>query len=332
MVKLTEQDRPFITEVPLTAEAREKLIEQLFVDELPRTGEVFVPDDDFYYGTSSHKKAEHMVKVLCRWTGIKPGYIGLEFESGSSKTPDGKRYTIYLESSTLKDEFVLGAYLAYTLTRYLIEERKQIFLPEADQQAALLASASIVFGLGLVVANGISPAYSWVSRFRQHDTHLLKNFPAYNYSQMTLNFLHKYRIDQNIYVHSLTPWTLKRMGLPKQRRTSHAIRDARHHIRVANAKLVGVCWILLLVVFIGGFVFIQRVRPLPRELAEASEKVSLFSELTRLCEDALAYDRRYSDTSDIQTMRSLNAEALRCQSLRNQHEAAERHYNQLLNK
>lgn len=323
MAKTSLEIQPLITEVPLTAEAREKFINQLFMDELPHQGEVFVPDDDFYRGSTAPKKAAHMVKMLCRWLGIKPGYINLELESGGTEVPDGSHYTIYVETSVLKDEFILGAYLAHALTRYLVEERKQVHLPETDQQAALLAGASVIFGLGPVIMNGLNPAYSWASDLRPSG-HLLKNFPLSSYSHMTRNFLRKYRIDQASYLHSLTPWAVRRLGLPPSRHPSHAVRDARHSRRVANSKLAGVCWVVVLVIGISGFVFVQRVRPQSAETIEASQKVLLLHELTRVCADQLAYERQYADISDIQTVRALNAEALRCKSLQNHYEAAQR--------
>lgn len=331
MAKSSEIIQPYITEVPLTAEAREQLIARLFADELPHDGEVFIPDDDFYYGAAPRAKAKHMVGVLCRWLGVKPGYIGLEFESGGGEAPDGSRHTIYVETSVLADEFVLGGFLAYALTRYLIEERKQIHLPAPDQQSALLASSSIVFGLGLVIGNGISPAYSWLSYWLKRRTQLLKDFPLPNYSQMTLNFLRKYRVDQTSYLHALTPWAAKRMGLTSAKRLSHAAADARHQVRVANMKLIGVLWILLLTAGIAVFVSVQRIRPLPARLVEATQKARLLDDLTRACKDRLAYDKQYADMSDIQAIRAIGAEELRCQSLQNQSDAARRQLDSQIN-
>lgn len=327
MAKQSTADQSLITEVPLTAEAREQLIIQLFADELPHTGEVFVPDDTFYVsGVTSHQVARHMVRQLCQWLGIKPGYIGLEFESGGGDRVDGSRYTIYLESAVLRDEFVLGGFLALVLTRYLLEERKQIRLPAHDQQASLLASASIVFGLGLVVSNGLRPSYKLVNRFQRSRTSLLKGFPLANYEHMTLNFLRKYQVDHISYSHSLTPWAAKRMGVHAGKRLSHAVKAAQHKNRVASWKLAGVIWIGVVAFGIGGFVVLQHTKPLPAEAAAAKQTMALYQQLARACNDRVAYDQQYSDSGDIQAIRALNAEKQRCQSLQNQYEAAKQKY------
>lgn len=319
-----------LTKVPLTAEAREKLLEELFADELPHPGELFIPDDSFYNANTGHKQAEHMMKLLCRWLGIKPGYIGLEFEFSKNTTVDGRRYTIYIELSTLKDEFVLGGFLAHALTCYLVEQRKQIHLPDTDQHAALLASASIMFGLAIVVMNGLDPSYNLLQRLK-HNISSLRGFPLSNYIQMSLSFFRRHQINQNTFHFSLAPWTEKRLGLKKFRRPSRAVHDVRHKIKVANSKLLGLGWLALLILCLGSFVIFQRIKPMSAKLKTAEQNVSLLNNLTRLCKDAVAYDRQYADTSDIQTVRALNAESLRCQSLENRYNAAEQHYQKLLN-
>lgn len=328
MVKKAEA-KPFITEVPLTAEARELLLEGFFHDELPHQGELFVPTDSFYMAGTSHVRAQQMVRELCVWLGIKPGYIGLEFEHGNKDNPDGKRYTIYLESSTLADEFVLGAFLAYALTRYLLEERKQVYLPATDQQAALLASASIVFGLGLVIMNGITPSYNWLDDLRKRHTRLLKDFPLPNYTFMTRSFLRKHLIPQDAFLHSAAPWTTKRLGLRRSKRPSHAVLDTQHKVKVENMKLIGLCWTTVMLVGIGMFAAAVRVRPVPAGVQTAQQQANQAQQLAKLCKDSLAYDRQYADTSDIQTERALNAEGLRCQSLQNQSDTAAQRYNEL---
>ncbi len=324
MAKATELPQPFITTVPLTAEAREQFIARLFTDELPNEGNVFVPGDDFYNGETRRREAKHMVALLCRWLGIKPGYIGLEFESGGGQIPDGRRHTIYIDNTTLENEFVLGGFLAYALTRYLVEERKQIHLPEPDQQAALLASSSIVFGLGLTIMNGINPTSSWLSYRLRHTTELLKEFPVSNYAHMTLKFLQKYRIDHISYSFALTPWASKHLGLHHIKRLSRAAADAKHQSRIANIKLAGITWLVLFTISIGTFLYTHQTRPLPSGIVEASRKADLLRGLTRTCNDRLAYDKQYADTSDLQTIRALSAEQLRCQSLQNQADTAQR--------
>lgn len=320
-----------VTNIPLTAESRETLLEKLFSEELPHPGEVFIPDDSFYLANvNTKKRAKHMVTSLCRWLGIKPGYIGLEFETGHGETADGTRHTIYIESFLLKDEFMLGAFLAYALTHYLVEERKQIRLTDTNQQEALLANASVMFGLGITVLNGLRSQHNWLKRIRGSQPVLLKSFPYITYLQLTRNYLRKYRIEPAMYNHSLVPWAAKGLGIDRSVRPTHAIRDIKHQIKVINIKLIGVGWILLLVLGIGGYTLLQRVSPISNNVREAEEKTVLLHNLVRLCNDELAYNRQYADHSDIQTMRALNAEELHCQSLKSQYDAANQEYQKLL--
>lgn len=319
---------PLITEVPLTAEAREEMIEQFFVDELPHVGELFIPNDSFYVSGGHQQRAHHMLKSLCNWVGVKPGSIDLKFDSSETTALDGDHHTIYVDAQVLKDEFVLGGFLAYSVTSYLVEERKQIHLPELDQQAALLAGASIIFGFGIVILNGLSPRYSWLDRFRK-STPILKGFPLVNYSRMVASFLKQRRIDPALYALCLTPWSARRLSMRASRRPTHAVRDVRHQIRVANLKLVGLSWVILLVVGIGGFTYWQRVKPVPAQVKSARYDLELLTKLTRICQDSLAYQRQYADLTDIQTIRALNAKALQCQSLQNRYYVAEQYLREL---
>jgi hypothetical protein len=315
---------------PLTAEGRLQLLETAFSQELPHPGEIFVPSDNFYLsGISGKKQADHMLRELCRWLGIKPGYIGLEFEAGQTKPPDGKRHTIHIETTLLHDEFVLGAYLANSLTQYLVEQRKQIWLPDTDQQASLLASASVIFGLSAVVLNGYCRAY-YTPRLLRSPAHvLLKGFDYNNYLLLTRNYLHKYRIEPVVYSHSLTPQIRRALGLPVPARVSHAIHDLKHRLKVRKLKILGLNWLLALVIAIAGFTLLQQAHPMSGQAREAEQKVTLLGELVKTCHESLAYSRNYVDYSDIQAMRALNAEELRCQSLQNQYDAANRGYKAL---
>lgn len=325
---MPKKPKSFITEVPLTTESRVKYLEELFAEDLPNEGGLFTPNDNFYIAGSPQKQARHMTNKLCAWLGVKPGYIGLEFEYIGSCLPDGSHYTIYIESTISKDEFALGGYLAYALTRYLVEERKQVNLPEIDQQNALIAHASILFGLSIVILNGFTPAITLGDRFIRR-RNLIKSFPLDSYRQNTLSFINKRRISTLAFHYSLTPWAAKQLGFNKPKHPSHAVRDVRQKVILANLKLFGLVWLLILICGIGIYTQLQRASPANVQLERARKESEFLGELVRLCDNALKYDRQYSDVSDIQTLRALNAKALRCESLKNQHSAADKHYQNL---
>lgn len=325
---MTKQDVPIISQIPLTAEAREAMLHGLFGEDLPHYGELFIPDNAFYANSSGPKQAKHMLLALCHWLGIKPGYIGLEFELDNQSVPDGQRYTIYIESGVLWDEFLLGASLAHALTRYLIEERKQVFLPSADRMA-LLATGSVVFGLELIVMNGLSPAYGWLEtlKYRLHKTPFqvgdFGRFFEANYDFLSHGFIKAHGINTALFQRTLTPWASKRLGIPNSPKPTHAVSEARHKILVNNVKFVGIAWVALLVIAVGSFALINRVHPQSAKTTAAQERANLLSRLTQECNDTLAYQRQYADLTDIQTVRNLNSVSLRCQSINNQYQAAQ---------
>lgn len=240
------------------ADAGLKLVERRFHGELPHNGELFLPNDDFYNGHDPRLQAQNMAKILGSWLGIKPGYIHLEFGSAKYKSDSDKHHVI-LEQKVLHDEFVLGAKIAYELTRYLVEKRKQISLSQQDQHSALLANASVEFGLGLVILNGIKPK----KLARRSRTHARKNIDLLNgflpgaYAQMITNFTRKHHIDQSAYSHLLTPWAADAMYLKVASSPTHAVRDAKHKLRVASLKSAGVIWLGLLVLGMGIYVAVR---------------------------------------------------------------------------
>ncbi len=322
-----------ITEAPLTAEAREALLYDIFTDHLPHLGELFLPTDGFYGNLQGPKQAQHMLGCLCRWLAVKPGYIGLEFEPSDGETPDGRRYTIRIESDALSDEFVLGATLAYALTKYLVERHKQILLPAADQ-VTMLATASNVFGLGLVISNGLSPKYKWADSWRhtqdQHAPRLIGNYPETSYSYLLLAFIKKHRMSPLQFRGHLTPWTAKRLGMALPRHSSAAVTEIRHKIRVANIKMLGIAWLSIMICGISVFIIMARSKPVSAKITQAQDQVTFLATLKQQCKQSLNYDRQYADHTDIQVVRTLNAESLRCESLSNQQAAAEQTYQHLI--
>ncbi len=318
-----------ITEAPLTAEAREALLHELFGEELPHIGEIFIPDDDFYGNERGAKQAQHMLRLLCLWLGVKPGYVGLAHKSINNTVPDGQRYTIYVNPETLGDEFVLGAFLAVALSGYLLKERKQIRLPERDQ-TALLATASIMFGLGLVIANGWAPEYSWVQRLRKPTANMPIAYPIGSYSSLFRAYIKKHRLSPLTFERYITPWAARRLDVTMPRRASVTVTETRHKIGLNNVKLAGAGWLIIMVIGLSGFVLAVRVRPVPAKVTDAQEQIDLLTNLSQQCQQKVNYDRQYADLADIQTVRTLNAESLRCESLNNQEKAAERVYQDLV--
>ena len=326
---MVEEKPELITNVPITAEAREVWLKELFKNELPHGGELFIPSDAFYANGLPRMRAKAMLRQLCDWLGIKPADIKLAFQSDANDHPDGKHYTLFVEPEVLHDEFVLGGFLAMSLTRYLVEDRKNVHLVNADQQGALLADCSISFGLGLVVINGINPTYGWLQTHLGHKNLLLKGFPLPNYTYMLKLFLRSHQVLLRRYGPALTPWAAQRLGVRPAKRPTHAVALVRQHVRLANLKFVGIIWLFILFGGIGIFVILQRPKPVNPAITTTQNDMNRLLNLKKLCEDSLSYDRQYTESTDIQTERVFNAEAARCKSLENQYQAAGQRYNQL---
>jgi hypothetical protein len=322
---------PFVTELPVTASAREDLLEQTFSDELPHWGQLFVPDDAFYPTGPVSEQADHMLTALCRWLGVKPGYFAVELE-GHAADEKASRYRIFVERSAQHNEFLLAAVIAHALIRYLLEDRKQIRLPEPDQQAAFCAQASVPFGLGIVILNGLIPQFEWGGHTARHIEHqLLGTLPQVQYVHLVEAFIHRYRLPVVGYRSSLTPWAARWLHIRTPRRSLHAVLAAKHHQRLERVKLAGVAWLSALVAIICAMTFAHRALPTNPQVQAAQDQVTLLHNLLQLCQDSTAYDQRYIDTSDIQALRSIQAEQNRCVSLRNQYQSAQADYANLTN-
>lgn len=315
---------PLITSLPLTAEAREDLLEQLFASELPHHGEIFVPGSSFYVHGTTHAQAKHMLKALCTWLGIKPGYIGIEFESMPSTAAQGQRHTIFLESNVVKDELLLGAVLAHALVRYLLEERKQVHLFDPNEQLSLVATGTVVFGLGIVILNALRPS----RKYTKYRHELLGTLPLHEYGAMVHGFLWQRAVPQHAFMQNLTPWSAQILQVPKSKKPIPIIRQQYHFQQQKRYEIIGLVWLLFLVICIGGFVIFQRVKPDSQEIKDLKERVALLQGLKQKCSDTLNYTKLYADMTDILTVRSVNTEELRCKSLSNELLSAEQALNQ----
>lgn len=319
MVKPNKTDTPIITSVPLTAEAREGWLHEQFAEQIGHYGELFIPRDSFYQGKTPPQKANHMLQALCTWLSIKPGYIGLQLE-GSHDAKKSKHYEIFVDTQSQHNEFLLAATLAIALTRYWLEEKKQIHLP-ADEQRALIATASVTFGLGIIIANGM--------RHDEDASRLLGSIPPSEYAAMLHGYIHQKRLPNAYYHAYLAPWAADLLHIKKPRRPSHAVAWAYANERHERYQLLGLGWVLIIGFSIGIFVFAQRALPQSKNVREAYEQMTTAKSLYDTCRSSHEYNKQYTDAVDIQTERTLNAEAARCQSLKNQYEAATAHYNSL---
>lgn len=314
-----------ITEAPLTTDAREVLLREQFVSDFPHDGKLFVPDDLFYINGPPHKQANTMRDALCGWLGINRRHIGLVFEGDKNDVNDSSNYRIFIETSSLRNEFVLGASIAHALVRYLIEDKKHIRLNERDQQDALIATAGILFGLGIVISNGLLPRHGWLEALGIHKQvhhELLGNTQTGQYHQQLRAYIKRYRIPTIHFSAACTPWTERRLNVKTPMRTSHAVRVAKHNIHITRLKLVGSTFLALMVVMLAGIIGMQRALPLDSQTQAAQERATFLKTLTQACRDKLAYEKQYTDTSDLLSQRTIDAQENRCTSLNNQYRSA----------
>lgn len=330
MVK--EAIKSLITEAPVTAEARESLLREQFSDDFPHDGKLLVPDDDFYISLEPTKQAAAMRDRLCAWLGIEAKRIGLVFEGAAHDANDSSHYRIFVEEVALRDEFVLGASLAHALVRYLLEDRKQIRLKARDQQDALIATASILFGLGVVISNGLLPRYTWLEAagiHKQVHHELLGHVQPGQYHQQLRAYLKRYRIPEVHYAACCTPWTRHRLGIKPSKRPTHAIHVAKHQIQITRLKVIGTVWLGILVVGLASIVAFHRVLPPDPALQAAQDNANFLKHLSQDCHNSVAYQKQYTDTSDVLSQQTVDAQATRCTSLDNEYRSAQSYYESL---
>ena len=98
--------------------------------------------------------------------------------------------------------------------------------------------------------------------------------------------------------------------------------EARHKERLTHLKFIGILWLSVVVIGVGGFTLLQRAKQPSIQLTAIQEQADLLEKLSATCKENLAYQRQYADLTDIQTIRSLNSLNLHCQSLNNRYQAA----------
>lgn len=317
MVKTDEQ---LITGLPLTAEARESMLERLFRDDIPHTGELFIPGHQFYIQGTPQIQARHILKTLCHWLGIKPGYIGLQFETQPDNEAPGHRHTIFLERYVMHDELLLGATIAHALTRYLLEQRKHIYLHDSGEQQSLIATGTIVFGLGLIVINGLDSNTKQAQKNRHE---LLGALPQREYAAMLLCFLHQRSIATRSYQNHLAPSAAVLLGAPKPKKPIPIMHERYHLRQQKRFEKIGIAWLLLLSIGLGVFIVLQGADAHDDDRRKLETEVTTLKKQKKECDRSVAYSKQYTDTSDLQTVRNNNAAALRCESLGNQLRSAE---------
>lgn len=323
---------PLITDAPITAEAREALLRQQFMTDFPHDGKLLIPGDQFYVSNTPIKQANSMRDQLCDWLDIPRKQIGLVFEGVSREVNDSTHYRIFIEEDVLHDEFRLGASLAHALVRYLLEDRKHIRLVNHEQQAALISTASILFGLGIVISNGLVPRYPWLEAAGIHKrvrNDLLGDVQPEQFHQQLRSYLKRYRVPVDSYAASCTPWSAHRIGVQTPKRTSHAVYAAKHMVRLTRLKVIGTVWAIFAVFIFGSIIIGYRVAPVDRQQQSAQDQVNLLKQLSQLCHDSVSYDAQYTNTNDLYSTQTINAEKARCVSLDNQYNAAQSDFNAL---
>jgi hypothetical protein len=298
------------------------LLREQFHDDFPHDGKLLVPDDTFYVSTTPTKQAAAIRDQLCDWLGINKKQIGLVFEGEAHDANDSSHYRIFVETAALKNEFVLGASLAHALVRYIVEDRKHIRLQARDQQDALIATASILFGLGIVVSNGLMPRYTWLEAagiHKQVHHELLGHVQPGQYHQQLRAYLKRYRIPEVHFAASCTPWTAHRLGIKLARKASHAVRVAKHQVHITRLKVIGTVWLGFMVIGLSGIVIFHRALPVDQRVQAAQDHVSFYKKLSDDCHDKVAYDKQYTDISDVLSQQTIDAEETRCTSFDHQY-------------
>ncbi len=328
-----EPSETLITEAPLTTDAREALLREQFSADFPHDGKLLVPDDTFYTIANPIKQAKNMQQQLCDWLGIEPKRIGLVFEGQRLDPNDSSHYRIFVEKEAMHNEFVLGASLAHALVRYLIEDRKQIRLAARDQQDALIATASILFGLGLVISNGLLPRYPWLEAVGIHKRvghQLLGHVQPGQFHQQLRAYLKRYRITEVHYAGCCTPWTAQRIGIRLPEKQSHAVHVAKHNVHITRLKLFGTAWLMVMIAGLTSVVIFHRAMPVDRRVQAAQDRANFLKQLAQTCHDKVSYNKQYTDTSDVMGQQSLDAQLARCTSLDNEYRSAQADYDSLL--
>jgi hypothetical protein len=307
----------------LTQEEKIARIKELLPKE--KRGQFFIPDDIFYSKPIDDEGLKIMAKQLAAWMGFKPTALRIHFShqlkvaSMFEVNEDGA--VIFIHSRYSLNPFASASLLSFRLVQYYLEYRKHVKLTDISEQQTLIMLGVVYSGLGLVALNSVT------SYWQEHYPRLYFLLHSFGHesSSRTINtymvqqFSEDYGLDFKDFSKYICPWA--KPYLPKHQQSSGDsagfVRSARLKSKNAYGALVGSLVVVVLGMALSGYVLQQRPHKLTKAMQEQKEEIDLLKESYDICNTAVSSKQQAYNHQDIFIERNIEADKVRCTSIRN---------------
>lgn len=284
-----------------------------------RKTDVFLPSDDFYNQINGPDDVENMASQIFNWLGIKHRSLSFHIDPTQTelvKYSGGSSPSVTLGWHCQEDALLTGGVVAHAISHHLLIMRAKIKLASTAENEELTDLATIYAGLGVLVLNSLESKY-----------HSLAIMAPANYYAECIDYFNAHNVVPSIWTPYVVSDILEKLGnISAIKQRSFVIKRIlalrKHKLRLL---LAGFVTLLIVSTLIG---YIQsRPQYLSAEMAERLDKVNILRAQVERCEDEVKRKQATWDTSDIFIQRQINADQVRCASLRNRHNYEVNQYN-----
>jgi hypothetical protein len=328
----------------VTTPSKVAFIRDLFKGHFAHQDQLMQPLSDWYNRPLTDDELEGVVKQLCQWAGVKPRQLDVKYQAGLDASgnyyEDDDGHHIVVSTDYSRKSYEIVAILAHETTHYILESRKHLKTDDQPLKEELIDLATIYLGFGVLVANGLNRHENWTQRLWNAVWPFSSSLYLGSYSPSEYARQLGHYVGQSSMVNHddlqalLTPWS-RRLFIdrePHYNPPALYVQQAAKRIKTANLVLVGSCCLALFVSFLTIFIVKQIPPQASDELIIQREQADVLYRQYLLCNQSVSSRKANTPQPDIFTQQNINADAQRCQSLKNQYNSIVDSYNQSLTK
>lgn len=331
-----------VTQLLLTEDERQAKLDALFGHRFTERGKLQLPTTKQYNALHTDQGLQDLTIELCRWLGLKPNGLTAQYSKG--KLPEefqnditGKTITINRLYRT--HPYTTAALLAQAVTAYSIER-----YDHHQPDMAFVEFATVELGLGIWIVNALKPKIGLSQRlyhlidsswFHAEGIQLTQYQPR-QYTERVVNYAHENRIAPETYV----PHIAKRCRhllptfisdkVPQYLPETGASLRHKKSARILWLKVV----LIALIIANGTIVGLYALASSPNTndnsaKHEQLEAIEILKKAHQKCLKEASEQQSTYDPNDLFMTRQIDATKSRCESLRNEYNAAIDQYQKL---
>jgi hypothetical protein len=334
---------PDATEL-VTTPSKVAFIRTLFKGHFAHEDKLMQAPPEWYNNPITTPELDDIVKQLCRWVGIKPRQLDVRYQdrlnAAGNYYEDEHGHHIVVSADYRRKSYETVAILAHETTHYILQSRKHLKTDDPLLKEELIDLATIYFGFGALIANGLNRHESWAQRLWASmwpftSDLYLGSFSPSEYARQLGHYVgQSSAVNNDDLVALLTPWS-RRLFVDHEPHHKHPtlyVQQSIKRIRTANIVLLASCVLALLVSGLTFFIVRQMPSRASDELITKREQAELLYKQYVLCDQTVTSRKANSHEPDIFTQQNINADAGRCQSIKNQYNSLVDSYNHSLSK